>query len=129
MKIAFKQIGRNDHHVEYAHHDDDDSVIKMDGTLCRQDAHLIKLTSRLKGTLTLTCDSCATAFDYPVDESFDCLISDRPYSHADDSLPELDVIECEKGIIDLEEIVAGETASIRMDYHKCKTCLENEKES
>jgi uncharacterized metal-binding protein YceD (DUF177 family) len=77
------------------------------------------LKGSLSGNVEVICSSCGEDIDYKIDEKLDLTISDGIYNE-DDNL--LDVVEFFEGFVDIDEIIEGEVASIRSDFHYCKNC-------
>ncbi|WP_457597067.1 YceD family protein [Hydrogenimonas sp.] len=89
-----------------------------EGEFWREDRHRVVLEGRIEGPVALRCDRCGEAFTKEIDESFRLEAVDRPLK-VDESL---DVIECNDGIVDFNEICRSEIASIQSEYHICPGC-------
>ena len=88
----------------------------LEGSLLpKSSSSLIKLSAILKGEIELICDLSGEKYFQTLNESLDFLLSDGIVNLNDGHLQ--DIIECENGIIDLQEILRSELEMIRCDYH------------
>ena len=95
----------------------DDKKVQLEGFLScdRNHFNLLKLKGILSGTVTLICDRSGEEYEKTLDESLEFYLSDGVVHLESENFE--DIIECEKGNIDLNEILNGELEMIRCDYH------------
>ena len=76
-------------------------AIKFEGVLAYDSSHreFIKLYGTIRGTIELVCDLSGESYNEGLNEDLE------------------DIVECENGQIDLEEILRSELEMIRCDYH------------
>lgn len=90
---------------------------KIEGALSYHPSHsnLLKFEGVLSGTITLVCDLSGEEYIKTLDEPLEFYLSEGIVSLDNRHFEE--VIECEKGIIDFDEILHSELEMIRCDYH------------
>ncbi|MDE5602454.1 MAG: hypothetical protein K2I71_00820 [Helicobacter sp.] len=90
--------------------------IKLEGFLSLKNfSELVRLEGTLQGEMRLICDLSGETYTQRLNEVLDFYLSDGMINLEDGNFSE--VIECENGMIDLEEILRGELEMIRCDYH------------
>ncbi|MFA7091253.1 MAG: hypothetical protein WC149_05350 [Arcobacteraceae bacterium] len=83
---------------------------------------LVKIEANLSGTTQIECCRCGVSEDLELNEELDFLLSDGIFDKESDEL----VIEIDNGIIDFDEIIQNEVASIQSEYHFCKECANTD---
>jgi len=116
MKIAFRKIP----------YTKSSFVIKTEGLLCdgifyKESNKIALLSFQVVGKTPAECDRCGVLFDLSVDENLSIKICEGVSDSED-----LDIIECLNQIVDFDEIVHSEVASIKSDYHYCEKCKNEE---
>ena len=86
---------------------------------------LYKFVGIFEGNIELTCDSCSEEYQNSVNDEITLWFSDGEYSSSGNNDDNRDVIEFFDGFIDFDEVIISEIESIKLDYHKCKTCEQN----
>ena len=88
----------------------------LEGSLLpKSSSNLIELSAVLKGEIELICDLSGEKYFRTLNENLDFLLSDGIVNLNNGHFQ--DIIECENGIIDLQEILRSELEMIRCDYH------------
>jgi len=115
LKIAFIKV--TSHPKEFSHTKDG---VTLSGTLKRMRTHQVELNATLQGEIVLDCDRCAKKYPYTIDTLLEFSLYDKifPLEGEDD----LDSMEFLDGIIDIDEIIQSEVASIESFYHVCPDC-------
>lgn len=113
MKIEFKKIPQS--LKEFVN---EFNSVKLEGNFCKMSPSLVKIDATLKGNIQIECCRCGVSEDLECNELLDFLLSDGIFNKESERL----VIEIENGIIDFDEIIQNEIASIQSDYHFCKSC-------
>ncbi len=119
MKIDFKKVGFSKKSVEVSR-----DCLHMEGDLTRTQQSLVDLKGRIYGKQEVECIRCGERFFVTIDEELFLKLSDGVYRGFDE---EADVVEFYRGYIDLDELIASESESIKADYHICPKCKEGEK--
>ena len=85
-------------------------AIKFEGVLAYDSSHreFIKLYGTIRGTIELVCDLSGESYNEGLNEDLEFYLSNGHFE---------DIVECENGQIDLEEILRSELEMIRCDYH------------
>ncbi len=117
MKIEFKKIPQTQKEFTTEF-----NSVNLEGNFCRISPSLIKIEADLNGTVEVECCRCGTNFELEIDESLDCLLSDGIYNKESEDL----VIEIQNGIIDFNEIIQNEIASLQSEYHFCEVCSNDD---
>ena len=117
MKIEFKKAPNTPKKLEIEF----DSV-KIDGTFCKMSQSLVKIDAVLIGNTNIDCCRCGNTDVISIDEKLSLLLSNGIYKG--DESEDL-VIEIENELIDFDEIIQSELASIKSEYHICEQCLQN----
>jgi len=117
MKIEFKKLPSTPQDLLV----ESDSV-KIEGTFCKISQSLAKIDAVLIGNTDVDCSRCGITENVIVDEKLDFLLSDGIYKNKE--CEDL-VIEIENSIVDFDELIQGELASIKSDYHLCESCLQD----
>lgn len=120
MQLSFPkifQICKNGEKVPFFVKSDDyktslEGVLSYDGAY----SNFIKLNGILKGKITLVCDASGEEYEKTLDESLEFYLSDGMVHLNNESFEE--IIECENGKIDLNEILRSELEMICCDYHR-----------
>ncbi len=118
MKIAFKKIGAQTKKVDVSK-----EGLRIEGTLRRAQGTLVDLGGRMSGEVEVECIRCGESFSLAIDEDLKLRLSDGVYRGFDE---EADVVEFYDGSIDMEQILDSESASIKLDYHICPKCKQQE---
>ena len=92
-------------------------AIKFEGVLAYDSSHreFIKLCGTIRGTIELICDLSGESYNERLNEDLEFYLSNGQIDL--DSEHFEDIVECENGQIDLEEILRSELEMIRCDYH------------
>jgi uncharacterized metal-binding protein YceD (DUF177 family) len=114
MKIAFKKLGSQPLHFEA----NSDNAF-FSGNLIMKKSNLAQLNGTITGSISIPCDLCAEEVERSLNEEITFYLSDGIYEGNDE---ELDVVEIEKSMIDLEELLKSEIELIKSDYFCCKNC-------
>ncbi|TLD86496.1 hypothetical protein [Helicobacter sp. MIT 05-5294] len=90
---------------------------KLEGVLSFSSNHsnLLKLEGILSGTITLICDVSGEEYVKTLEEPLEFYLSETIVSLDNEHFEE--IVECENGVIDFNEILCGELEMIRCDYH------------
>ncbi|MDD2639689.1 MAG: hypothetical protein PHS65_01725 [Arcobacteraceae bacterium] len=117
MKIELKKIPQapKEFQTEF-------NSVKLEGNFCKMSPSLVKIEADLSGSIPIECCRCGKSEDLELNEPLNFLLSDGIFDKESDEL----VIEIENGIIDFDEIIQNETASIQSDYHFCKECANTD---
>ena len=118
MKIDFKRVGFSKKSVE-VHKE----ALQIDADLLRTQKSIVDLRGRIHGKQEVECKRCGQRFFIDIDEELFLKLSDGVYRGFDE---EADVIEFYDGYIDLDELIASESESIKADYYICPKCKEGE---
>ncbi|GEM_PF-713441 len=90
--------------------------VVLEGFLSLKNAlGLVRLEAFLKGQTPLICDLSGETYFQNLNEVLDFYLSDGVISLESGNFS--DIVECESGMIDLEEILRSELEMIRCDYH------------
>lgn len=116
MQLPFRRIG-----VEAQPFELHQDGVEFVGTL-HKFRQYVKLEAKLQGSLLRDCDICAQESEQVLCESIELLISDGMVSQPNESL---DVVECERGVIEMDAILASELELIKSDYYRCESCEAN----
>lgn len=119
MQIPFAkalQVCKNGENIPFLVQSNDEKV-QLEGFLSYDKSYfnLLKLKGILSGTITLICDRSGEEYEKMLDESLEFYLSDGIVHLESENFE--DIIECEKGNIDLDAILIGELEMIRCDYH------------
>jgi uncharacterized metal-binding protein YceD (DUF177 family) len=119
MKIYFKKIPSTLKDIEY-----ESNSVKIEGSLSRISAQLVKLDSKMNGRLMAYCSRCGRDIELSLkDEEFNIIVSDGvPSGDMEDDVS----FEFFDGYIDFEEIIQSELETIKSDYHICKDCVDTD---
>jgi uncharacterized metal-binding protein YceD (DUF177 family) len=117
MKIEFKKIPQTLKEFETEF-----NSVKLEGNFCKMSPSLVKIEATLSGTTQIECCRCGASEDLELNEELDFLLSDGIFDKESDDL----VIEIDNGIIDFDEIIQNEVASIQSEYHFCKECANTD---
>jgi hypothetical protein len=112
MQIEFRKIPYTKSDFEIK-----DDLLVCYGTFFKESNRLISVDIVMSGKITVDCDICGDTFDLSINEKQELKVSDGVSEKED-----LDIIECQNHVVDFDEIVESEIASIRSDYHYCKNC-------
>ncbi|MDP2850944.1 MAG: YceD family protein [Sulfuricurvum sp.] len=114
MKIAFKKLGSLPLHFEV----NSDNAL-FSGDLLMKKSNLAQLNGTITGSISIPCDLCAEEVENSLNEEITFYLSDGLYEGNDE---ELDVVEIDKSMIDLEELLKSEIELIKSDYFCCENC-------
>jgi uncharacterized metal-binding protein YceD (DUF177 family) len=114
MKIAFRKLSSQPLHFE-ANSDN----ASFSGDLILKKSNLAQLNGTITGSISIPCDICAEEVEKFLDEEISFYLSDGIFDNNDE---ELDVVEIDKSIIDVEELLKSEIELIKSDYFCCKSC-------
>ncbi|MDO9055704.1 MAG: YceD family protein [Sulfuricurvum sp.] len=114
MKIAFKKLGSLPLHFEV----NSDNAL-FSGDLLMKKSNLAQLNGTITGSISIPCDLCAEEVKKSLNEEITFYLSDGLYEGNDE---ELDVVEIDKSMIDLEELLKSEIELIKSDYFCCENC-------
>ncbi|DAB37389.1 MAG: hypothetical protein A2023_00160 [Sulfuricurvum sp. GWF2_44_89] len=114
MKIAFRKLGSQPLHFEV---NSDNALFSGDLTLKK--SNLAQLNGTITGSISIPCDLCAEEVENSLNEEITFYLSDGLYEGNDE---ELDVVEIDKSMIDLEELLKSEIELIKSDYFCCENC-------
>ncbi|MDA3967762.1 MULTISPECIES: hypothetical protein [Helicobacter] len=91
--------------------------VSLDGYLCFESSHsdFLRLCAKLTGSVNLVCDISGDEYLENLDENLDFYLSNGAVSLSNETFEE--VLECEGGIIDFEDILRSEIEIIICDYH------------
>jgi len=117
MKIEFRKVPQNPKEFSALH----DSV-EIEGTFCKISPSLVKIDAVLKGNTEIDCCRCGKTDTVTLNEEANFLLSDGIYKSESEDL----VIEIENSLIDFDEIIESELASIKSDYYLCDNCSQND---
>lgn len=117
MKIEFKKIPQTSKEFQTEF-----NSVKLEGNFCKMSPSLVKIEAALNGLIQIECCRCGASEDLELNEEFDFLLSDGIFDKESDDL----VIEIENGMIDFDEIIQNEVASIQSEYHFCKECANTD---
>ena len=117
MKIEFKKAPNTPKELEVQF----DSV-KIDGTFCKISQSLVKIDAVLVGSTNIDCCRCGNSDTIQLDEKLDLLLSNGIFKG--DEREDL-IVEIENDLIDFDEILQSELASIKSEYYICEQCLQN----
>jgi len=120
MKIEFSKVPHGEKEFELKL----DSV-SFSGTFSRISSRLAKMNAQINGNLSVYCSKCGNTFSINIDENQLYILSDGPFASQDERDDEL-VIEIEDHMIDFDEILRSEVASIDSDIHICNNCIKND---
>ncbi|MDR1912667.1 MAG: hypothetical protein LBQ52_10050 [Helicobacteraceae bacterium] len=95
----------------------------LEGELKRGSKDLAFFSGRLTGKVRLNCDLCAEEYDCNLNEEIKLALCEGVFDGESEKIEEA-IIECED-VIDCKEILRGEIASIKCDYHRCERCKAN----
>lgn len=82
-------------------------------------SNLAQLNGTITGSISIPCDLCAEEVENSLNEEITFYLSDGLYEGNDE---ELDVVEIDKSMIDLEELLKSEIELIKSDYFCCENC-------
>ena len=90
---------------------------KIEGDLAYTISHreFIKHCGTIRGTIELICDLSGESYNEELNDDLEFYLSNGQIDL--DSEHFEDIVECENGQIDLEEILRSELEMIRCDYH------------
>ncbi len=116
-KIAFAkafQSCKNGEEIPFCIEKDE---AELKGTLSynKNYPNLLKLKGILSGTIVLVCDSSGEEYVKTLEEALEFYLSDVIVNLDNEHFEE--IVECEKGVIDFDEILLSELEMIRCDYH------------
>lgn len=94
--------------------------VKFEGTFYKISSSLLKIDAVLSGILTIICDRCTKSETMTINEKTELIISDGVYKEQTDDL----IIEIESGMVNFNDIIQSELASIKSDYHLCNVCQQ-----
>ncbi len=116
MKIVFRKIPytKSSFSIEV-------EGLLCDGVFYKESNKISLLDFQVAGKTPTECDRCGVLFDLCVNENLSIKICDGVSDSED-----LDIIECLDQIVDFDEIVYSEIASIKSDYHYCEECKNEE---
>lgn len=94
-----------------------DKKVQLEGILSCDKMHFnwLKLSGILRGEITLTCDISGEEYIKVLNEPLEFYLSDGIVSLNGEDFE--DIVECESGNIDFNEILRSELEMIRCDYH------------
>ncbi len=84
--------------------------------------NIVKFEGKFTGEVHQTCDICSEGYTESICEDVTLYISDGEYSSAHQENENLDVVEFYDGFINFDEIIDGEIAMKKLDYHRCENC-------
>jgi hypothetical protein len=116
MKIAFRKLSSQPLHFEA----NSDKAF-FSGDLILKKSNLAQLNGTITGSISIPCDLCAEEIDKSLNEEVAFYLSDGIY---EESEMELDVVEIDRSMIDMEELLKSEIELIKSDYFCCKNCKE-----
>ena len=114
MKITFRKLGSQPLHFEV----NSDNAL-FSGDLILKKSNLAQLNGTITGSISIPCDLCAEEVEKSLNEEIIFCLSDGLYEGNDE---ELDVVEIDKSMIDLEELLKSEIELIKSDYFCCENC-------
>lgn len=114
MKIAFKKLGSQPLHFEV----NSDKAF-FSGELILKKGNLAQLNGTITGSISIPCDLCAEEVEKSLNEKVSFYLSDGIFEGNDE---ELDVVEIDRSMIDMEELLNAEIELIKSDYFCCKNC-------
>lgn len=114
MKIAFKKLGSQPLHFEV----NCDKAF-FSGDLILKKSNLAQLNGTITGSISIPCDLCAEEVEKTLHEEVYFYLSDGIFEGNDE---ELDVVEIDRSVIDMEELLNAEIELIKSDYFCCKNC-------
>lgn len=114
MKISFKKLGSQPLHFEVNR----DKAF-FSGDLIMKKSNLAQLNGTITGSISIPCDICAEEVEKPLNEEVAFYLSDGIFEGNDE---ELDVVEIDRSMIDMEELLNAEIELIKSDYFCCKNC-------
>lgn len=115
MKIEFKRVpqAQKEFNAEF-------NSVKLEGNFCKISISLVKIEANLTGITQIECCRCGKSEDLELNEPLNIMLSDGIFNKQTDEV----VIEIDNCIIDFDEIIQNEIASIQSDYHFCKQCAD-----
>jgi uncharacterized metal-binding protein YceD (DUF177 family) len=114
MKISFRKLSSQPLHFEV----NSDKAF-FSGDLILKKSNLAQLNGTITGSISIPCDLCAEEIDKPLNEEIAFYLSDGIYEETE---TELDVVEIDRSMIDMEELLRSEIELIKSDYFCCKNC-------
>ncbi|MFA7083981.1 MAG: hypothetical protein WC141_05535 [Arcobacteraceae bacterium] len=117
MKIEFKKAPQTEKEFQTEF-----NSVKLEGNFCKMSSSLVKIEANLNGNIQIECCRCGKSEDLELNEPLNLVLSDGIFDKESEDL----VIEIESGIIDFDEIIQTEVASIQSDYHFCSECANTE---
>lgn len=114
MKIAFRKLGSQP--LQFEANSDN---AHFSGDLILKKSNLAQLNGTITGSISIPCDICAEEVEKSLNEEITFYLSDGIFDNNDE---ELDVVEIDKSIIDVEELLKSEIELIKSDYFCCKNC-------
>jgi len=118
MKIEFRKVPFKESEFNTSYEN-----LALNGIFYKENPHLVKLNSSLKGEVEVSCIKCLENFVREVDEELNLILTDRVFDGFDE---QYDVIEIENSFIDFDEILKSEIESIKSDYNVCDKCKNSE---
>ncbi|MBV5320275.1 MAG: hypothetical protein JZU62_01195 [Sulfuricurvum sp.] len=114
MKIAFRKLGSQP--LQFEANSDN---AHFSGDLILKKSNLAQLNGTITGSISIPCDICAEEVEKSLNEEITFYLSDGIFDNNDE---ELDVVEIDKSIIDVEELLKSEIELIKSDYFCCENC-------
>jgi len=114
MKIAFRKLGSQP--LQFEANSDN---AHFSGDLILKKSNLAQLNGTITGRISIPCDICAEEVEKSLNEEITFYLSDGIFDNNDE---ELDVVEIDKSIIDVEELLKSEIELIKSDYFCCENC-------
>jgi hypothetical protein len=120
MTIEFRKVRQEKDDFDFAIGDN----IKVKGKFFYNTAkYMVELDASLVGDVEVDCCRCGNMFEKHIDFDSLILINDGVIKndHNDDNL-DYSIYEVSNHKIDFEEIMSSELDSLKLDYHVCEKC-------
>ncbi|HEX5623124.1 MAG TPA: YceD family protein [Sulfuricurvum sp.] len=89
------------------------------GTIVHKKHNIAQLNGTITGSISIPCDMCAEIVEKSLNEEVTFYLADG-IVHDNDK--DLDIVEIEKSIIDMDELLNSEIELLKSDYFCCSNC-------
>jgi hypothetical protein len=101
--------------------------VAIAGNFYKINNRLVDIKANMSGKISVVCNRCAKEFDIDIDEEVELKVSDGIYPQNNNELDEL-IYETFDANINFDDIFGSEIEAMKMDYHFCSECSEEEYE-
>lgn len=122
MIIEFRKVPATDTTFEIIKGD-----LKVSGTFFKINQKLVDIKMTMMGQVLVTCNRCAKEFSTSVEEEVELKVSDGVYTNTDEESNDL-IYETFDSKINFDEIIDSEIEAIKLDYHFCSDCSDDDYE-